>query len=51
MILTVFLLLVLCGLVLLIASVTSPPRAPLWIAVLFLYIIELLRLLPLGATH
>ncbi len=47
---TVFAVLVLVGFLLLVASLLSPPRASLWMAVLFLYLIELLRLLPVG-TH
>jgi hypothetical protein len=48
MILTVIGVLVLLGFLLLIASRLNPPRAELWLAVLFLYLIELLRLLPVG---
>lgn len=44
--LTVTLLLVLAAFVVTIASVYSPPKAPLWVAVLLLILVELLRLIP-----
>jgi hypothetical protein len=46
--LTVFVILALIALGITIASALTPSRAPLWIAVLILTIIELLRALPLG---
>ncbi len=45
---TVIGILVAVGFIVLVLSVLTPPRAQLWLAVLFLYIIELLRLLPVG---
>lgn len=48
MVLTVIGLLILAGFVVLLLSEMEPPKAKLWIAVLFLYFIELIRLLPLG---
>lgn len=38
----------LIGIIFLVAAVLEPPKAKLWVAVLLLYIIELVRLLPLG---
>jgi hypothetical protein len=46
--LTVFLILALTAFIVTIASAVSPPRVPLWVAVLILTVIELLRALPLG---
>lgn len=46
--LTVLLILAFAAFVITIASTLSPARAPLWIAVLLLTLIELLRALPLG---
>ena len=47
--LTVIGLLVLVGFIVLVAaSMLEPPKAKLWVAVLMLYVIELLRLLPVG---
>lgn len=46
MTLTIALLLVLTAFVVTIASAWNPPRAPLWVAVLLLILIELLHLLP-----
>ncbi len=48
MILSVLLILALAGFIIVILSALTPPRAALWVAVLLLYIMELLRLLPLG---
>lgn len=48
MIFTVIGVLVVIGLIVLVLSRLTPPRAELWLAVLFLYIIELIRLLPVG---
>lgn len=45
---TVFILLAVSAFVVTILSTLNPPRAPLWIAVLLLTLIELLRALPLG---
>jgi uncharacterized membrane protein YkvI len=46
--LTVFLILAVAAFIVTVASAASPSRAPLWVAVLILTIIELLRALPLG---
>lgn len=46
--LTVFFVLAVLALLLTILSTLNPPRAPIWIAVLILSLIELLRALPLG---
>lgn len=51
MVLTVIGLLVLAGFILTLASTWNPPRASLWVAVLLLYVIELIRLLPLGVLR
>jgi VanZ family protein len=48
MVLTVLLLLLICGFIFVFAAAMQPPRAPLWIAVFLLYVIEALRTLPLG---
>jgi hypothetical protein len=45
---TVIGILVAVGFLILILHRLNPPRAELWLAVLFLYPIELLRLLPVG---
>ena len=45
--LTVTLLLVLAAFLVTLASAYSPPKAPLWIAVLLLVVVELLRLVPI----
>ncbi len=45
---TVFVFLAVAALVITILSVLTPPKAPLWVAVLLLCLIELLRALPLG---
>lgn len=44
---TVILVLVLAAFIVAVASITSPPRAPLWAAVILLCVVELLRVLPL----
>jgi len=46
--LTVIMVLAFAAFVVVILSAISPPRAPLWVAVLILTLIELLRALPLG---
>lgn len=46
--LTVIILLVVVAFIICIASAFSPPKAPLWVAVLLLCIVELIRILPLG---
>jgi hypothetical protein len=46
--LTVFIILAVVAFIVTIASTFTPPKAPLWIAVLLLCIIELLRAIPLG---
>jgi len=46
--LTVIGVLVLVGFVLTIATTWNPPKVGLWVPVLLLFVIELLRLLPLG---
>ena len=45
---TVIGILIAVGFLILVLSRLSPPRAELWLAVLFLYLVELLRLLPVG---
>jgi hypothetical protein len=47
MVLSVMALLVLAAFLLTLASALNPPRAPLWVAVLLLVVLELLRLVPL----
>ena len=46
--LTVIMVLAFAAFVVTILSAIAPPRAPLWVAVLILTLIELLRALPLG---
>jgi len=46
--LTVFIILAVAAFIVTILSAISTPRAPLWVAVLILTLIELLRALPLG---
>lgn len=46
--LTVLLVLAVVAFAVTIASTLTPSRAPLWVAVLLLTLIELLRALPLG---
>lgn len=48
MLFTVIGILVAVGFIVLVLSRLSPARAELWLAVLFLYLVELLRLLPVG---
>jgi len=45
---TIFAILAVAAFVLTVLSAITPPRAPLWLAVLILTLIELLRALPLG---
>jgi len=48
MLLTVFAILVLAAFIVTIASTFTPPRAPLWVAVILLCLLEMLRILPIG---
>ena len=45
---TVLFILVILGGLFLLAAALAPPKAPLWISIFFLYVIELLRSLPIG---
>lgn len=48
MLLTVMVLLSVAAFVCAMLSQTNPPRAPLWVAVVLLCVVELIRTLPLG---
>jgi hypothetical protein len=46
--LTLFIILAVAAMVITILSTFTPPKAPLWVAVLLLCMIELVRALPVG---
>jgi hypothetical protein len=45
---TVLIILAVIALIVTILSVLTPPKAPLWVAVLILCLIELIRTVPIG---